>query len=78
MHRTLSLDYVTVIEGSIELVLEGGESRVLEKGDTVVQRATMHQWRNGSETEWCRMSVVMMPIGEEVVGGVRLVEEFKL
>lgn len=78
MHRTLSIDYVTVIEGSIELILESGENRVLVAGDTVVQRGTMHQWKNASQTEWARMSVVMMPIEDFVVNGKILEQEFRI
>jgi quercetin dioxygenase-like cupin family protein len=78
MHRTLSVDYATVISGSIELILESGESRILKAGDTIVQRATMHQWKNPSATEWCRMSVVMMPIEEFVVNGKKLEQEFRI
>lgn len=78
MHRTLSVDYATVVEGSVELILESGESRVLKAGDTIVQRATMHQWKNASQTEWCRMTVVMMPIEEFVVDGKKLEQEFRI
>jgi len=78
MHRTLSVDYGVVVEGSIELTLESGESRILERGDTVVQRATMHQWRNRSETEWCRMVFVMMPCEDLVVNGETLKQEFRI
>ena len=51
MHRTQSLDYGCVLEGEFELVLESeeegkGERKVLRRGDSVVQRATMHAWKN--------------------------------
>ena len=78
MHRTLSLDYAVVVAGSIEVILESGEKRVLSVGDTLVQRGTMHQWRNPSDTEWCRMVVVMMPIDDLVVGGKNLETEFRI
>jgi quercetin dioxygenase-like cupin family protein len=78
MHRTLSVDYATVIEGTIELILESGESKTLKAGDTIVQRATMHQWKNPSQTEWCRMTCVMMPIEEFVVNGKKLEQEFRI
>jgi hypothetical protein len=38
MHRTLSVDYATVIEGTVELILDSGETRTLKAGDTIVQR----------------------------------------
>lgn len=36
MHRTVSLDYGTVIEGEVELELDDGEVRRVRKGDLVV------------------------------------------
>jgi quercetin dioxygenase-like cupin family protein len=77
MHRTISVDYGVVISGEVELILESGEKRILKAGDTVVQRATMHQWRNLSKTEWCRMLFVMMPAKELVVAGKQLEEEYR-
>lgn len=74
------MDYGIVTAGEIELTLDSGESeevRVLRTGDTMVQRATMHCWRNVSETEWCRMVFVMMPVEEVVVGGKVLEEEYR-
>lgn len=60
MHRTASLDYGCVLEGECELILDSGEKRVMKRGDTSVQRATNHAWRNPSETEWCRMLYVVV------------------
>lgn len=78
MHRTLSMDYGVVIAGAVELILESGEKRIMRQGDTIVQRATMHQWKNaGGEGEWCRMVWVQMPIQETVVAGKKL-EEFRM
>jgi quercetin dioxygenase-like cupin family protein len=77
MHRTLSLDYGVVVAGKVELELDSGEKRVLGPGDTVVQRATMHQWRNISKTQWARIVWVVLPIEELVVDGTVLGEEFK-
>ncbi|KAF2087287.1 hypothetical protein K490DRAFT_23256, partial [Saccharata proteae CBS 121410] len=59
MHRTATLDYICVLDGEIELELDGGEKRVVGKGDVVVQRGTMHRWRNLSRTEWARFLAVM-------------------
>jgi len=78
MHRTLTVDYGVVVAGEIELTLESGEKRHLRTGDTLVQRATMHQWRNPSETEWCRIVFVLVPIEEgSSVKGKVLEEEFR-
>jgi len=55
MHRTVSLDYGCVLEGEVQLLLDSGEERVMRRGDVAIQRGTMHQWINQSETEWTRM-----------------------
>lgn len=55
MHRTQSLDYGIVLEGEIEMLLDSGEKHQMKRGDVAVQRATQHQWRNKSDTEWARM-----------------------
>lgn len=59
MHRTRSLDYGIVIEGSIELVLDSGEKQILQRGDVCIQRGTNHAWRNPSTTEWSRVVYVL-------------------
>jgi mannose-6-phosphate isomerase-like protein (cupin superfamily) len=46
MHRTPSIDVVVIISGEVDLVLDGGEEVHLLPGDSVIQRATMHAWRN--------------------------------
>ena len=79
MHRTLSVDYGIVVAGTAELTLGGSEEvRTLRVGDTVVQRATMHQWRNPSETEWARIVWVVLPIESLEIGGVVLKEEWRI
>ena len=74
MHRTQSLDYGIVLEGTIEMVLDSGETQVMHRGDVAVQRATMHAWRNPSKTEWCRMIFVLQDCEKVVVGGEALKE----
>jgi hypothetical protein len=69
MHRTQSIDYGVVIEGTIELLLDSGESKPLRRGDVVVQRATMHGWKNPSETEWARVFFVLQHCAEVHVAG---------
>lgn len=69
IHRTQSLDFGIVIEGAVEMVLDSGESQVLRRGDVAVQRATMHGWRNVSETEWARMFFVLQHCDEVRVAG---------
>lgn len=83
MHRTVSLDYGCVLEGEVELLLDSGEKRIMKRGDVAIQRGTMHQWINNSQTEWTRMLFVLQEskplklagevVGEELAGmaGVR-------
>ncbi|KAJ0418318.1 hypothetical protein BJY00DRAFT_185431 [Aspergillus carlsbadensis] len=60
MHKTKSLDYGIVLEGTIVASLDSGEERVMHRGDVLVQRGTEHDWRNGSDTEWARMVYVLL------------------
>src|SRR5262245_44407495 len=48
MHRVQSLDYAVVIEGIFSVVLDSGEERVLQRGDSIIQRSTTHEWTNVS------------------------------
>jgi hypothetical protein len=49
MHRTESIDYGIVLEGQIVLLLDDDEV-VLEQGDLVVQRGTIHAWTNRTQS----------------------------
>lgn len=75
MHRTQSLDYGIVLEGTIELILDSGERKLVQRGDVAVQRATMHAWKNTSETEWARMIFVLQDCQKVEVGGQALKED---
>jgi quercetin dioxygenase-like cupin family protein len=75
MHRTVSLDYGAVIEGEVELVLDSGEKRTMKRGDVAIQRGTMHQWVNHSNTEWTRMLFVLQDSKPLKVAGETFGEE---
>ncbi|EHY56046.1 hypothetical protein HRR83_006575 [Exophiala dermatitidis] len=75
MHRTQSLDYGIVLEGDIDLVLDSGETKPMRRGDVAVQRATMHAWKNTSETEWARMIFVLQDCQKLEIGGTVLKED---
>ncbi|KAH6855469.1 hypothetical protein B0I37DRAFT_411462 [Chaetomium sp. MPI-CAGE-AT-0009] len=62
LHRTETLDLGVVVAGRMEVRLDSGEARVLNVGDTIVQRSTMHGWRNASDTEWARMVVFLVGV----------------
>lgn len=57
MHRTESIDYGIVLEGQIVLLLDD-EEVVLEQGDMVVQRGTIHAWTNRTD-KICRMAFIL-------------------
>jgi mannose-6-phosphate isomerase-like protein (cupin superfamily) len=49
MHRTRTVDYVVILSGEIDMLLDDSEVH-LHAGDVVVQRGTNHAWVNrGSE-----------------------------
>ena len=75
MHRTQSVDYGIVLEGQIESVLDSGEVQLMGRGDVMVQRATMHAWRNPSKTEWARMIFVLQDCKPLYIGGERFGED---
>jgi hypothetical protein len=49
MHRTPSVDYGVVLEGEVWLELDDGAQVRLTPGDTVVQLAARHAWRNKTQ-----------------------------
>lgn len=76
MHRTASLDYGVVLEGTVECILDSGETRTMNKGDLCVQRATNHAWKNVTENGgWARMMFVLGGAEPPVVGGKVLGED---
>ncbi|KAK3364538.1 hypothetical protein B0T25DRAFT_530457 [Lasiosphaeria hispida] len=54
MHRSETVDFGVLLCGEMELTLDGGEARVIRAGELIVQRGTLHAWRNPSETVWAR------------------------
>ena len=61
MHRTPTIDFGVVLSGEIWLELDDGEVH-LRPGDCVVQRGTMHAWRNRSDKP-CVISFVLIDAG---------------
>ena len=58
MHRTRSIDYIIVMEGEIDMLLDKGEVH-LKAGDVLVQRGTNHAWVNrGKKT--CRIAAILI------------------
>ncbi len=75
-HRTNSIDYGIVLSGQLELELDDGEKTLLGPGDIVVQRGTMHLWRNPSATEVCRIAFILIEAPAFTLNG-RPLEERK-
>ena len=68
MHRTQTLDYGVVLDGSIQLELDDGATRSVGAGDIVVQRGTIHAWENVSDKP-CRIAFILVAAGPLTVGG---------
>jgi quercetin dioxygenase-like cupin family protein len=49
MHRTDTVDFVTILSGELVLSLEDGDEATLGPGDTVIQRGTTHAWHNRTD-----------------------------
>ena len=64
MHRTDTIDFIQILEGSIELELDDSAVQ-LGPGDCVVQRGTMHAWKVLGD-EPCTFTAVML---RSVIGG---------
>ncbi|MEO7383715.1 MAG: cupin domain-containing protein [Novosphingobium sp.] len=60
MHRTNSIDYGIVLEGEIELEVDGGVKTVIGPHAIIVQRGTNHKWRNPSQTAYTRVAFVLI------------------
>lgn len=66
-HRTLSLDYAIILEGELELELDNGEKTVVKAGDVVVQRGTIHTWRNASD-QMSKVAFILLDANPVKVG----------
>jgi mannose-6-phosphate isomerase-like protein (cupin superfamily) len=66
MHRTPTVDFGVVLSGEIWLELDDGEVH-LKSGDCIVQRGTMHAWRNRSDSP-CVMSFVLIEASPKGTG----------
>ncbi|KAH8898463.1 hypothetical protein GQ53DRAFT_742493 [Thozetella sp. PMI_491] len=69
LHRHESIDFGIVILGEIEAFMDSGERRLLKPGDCLVQRNTLHGWRNPSTTEYARVVFVIQGTQPVTVNG---------
>ena len=58
MHRTKTVDYIIVMSGEIDMLLDDSEVH-LKAGDVMVQQGTNHAWVNRG-TEVCRIAFVLV------------------
>lgn len=72
MHRTSSLDYGIVLTGAIELELDDGAVTLAEAGSIIVQRGTIHAWRNPSADTPSRIAFVLLDATPATVDGAPL------
>jgi quercetin dioxygenase-like cupin family protein len=68
MHRTQTIDYVFILDGELEMELDGGEWVHLTAGDIVVQRGTNHAWENKSDRV-CRLASVLIAAQPVAING---------
>lgn len=50
MHQTATIDILQILEGELWCLLDSGEETCLRAGDVIVQRGTVHAWRNRTES----------------------------
>ena len=68
MHRTDSIDYAVVMSGEIDMELDDGNLTHLKAGDVVVQRGTIHNWKNTGSVP-CVIAFVLIDAKPVEVGG---------
>lgn len=68
MHRTATMDYDIVLDGTMGLELDDGTEVALHAGDVVVQNGTRHRWHNRGTTI-ARMIAVTIGAHNDVDGG---------
>ena len=71
-HRSSSIDYGIVLSGTVELELDDGVVTTAGAGDIIVQRGTVHLWRNPSPVEVCRIAFVLIEAAPVLVNGMPL------
>ena len=59
MHKTETLDYVIVMQGDVDMLLEDGAEVHMKAGDLMIQRGTLHGWANRSD-KLCRIAFVLL------------------
>jgi len=68
MHRTATLDYAVVLDGTVGLELDDGVEVTLRPGDIVVQNGTRHRWHNRGDSI-ARVVAVTVGAYNDIEGG---------
>lgn len=71
MHRTNSLDYGIVLQGTVGLELDDGASTLVQTGEVVVQRGTIHAWFNPGPSP-ARVAFILLDAHPASPGGLPL------
>ena len=74
LHRSITLDYIYVLEGPVVLTLDDGSRTSISKNETVIQQATMHGWDNEND-QWARLLCVLIASKPPIAGGKELSAE---
>ncbi len=59
MHKTETLDYVIVMDGEVDMLLDDGAEVHVKAGELMIQRGTVHGWTNRGDRP-CRIAVVLV------------------
>ena len=59
MHKTETLDYVIVIDGEVDMLLDDGAEVCMKAGDIMIQRGTVHGWANRRDRP-CRIAFFLV------------------
>jgi len=57
---------------------DGSETHLKTPGDSVIQKGSLHAWKNPSSTNWTRWITVLVSAEPAVVNGVSLPAEVVL
>ena len=50
MHKLESMDYIVLLEGEVDLVLDGGKRIPMKRGELLIQAGNNHSWINTGNT----------------------------